>query len=182
MGIVSMVFLQSGLLQKDVYLTDLITQTKRDRMTHMKAVVFIRPVRDSIEALVAELHDPKYSEYHVVFCNKIEDSELRTLAEGDEHEVVQSVFEMFTDFYAVNRLLFTMNIPNAAILHCAVDQPPFYRQVDGLFSVLLALKKKPVIRFSGGSKVTKELALELNVRSFAIFCFLPSFSCCSISI
>lgn len=39
----SMVFAHSEMLQKEVYLIERVEQKAREAMTHLKAVVFIRP-------------------------------------------------------------------------------------------------------------------------------------------
>ena len=67
MGILSMVFSQSDVLQKEVYLFDLITNQNREHMGHLKALVFIRPTPDNITLMSAELQNPKYGQYH--FCS-----------------------------------------------------------------------------------------------------------------
>ena len=41
--IVSMVYAQSEILQKEVYLLERIEQQAREVMTHLKAIVFVRP-------------------------------------------------------------------------------------------------------------------------------------------
>jgi hypothetical protein len=77
---------------------------------------------------------------------------------------------MFCDYFAVNRNLFSLNLPFTSILHVDWEQPAFVRSVDGLMAVLLALKKRPVVRYSAGSEVTRRMAQELSVRSFGMFC------------
>jgi len=63
--IVSLSSTQSTLLSHQVYLTDRIDNRKRDRMPHMKCVCFLQPSEDSLEALEAELREPKYGEYYL---------------------------------------------------------------------------------------------------------------------
>jgi hypothetical protein len=63
--IVSLASTQSILLSHQVYLTDRIDNQKRDRMPHMKCVCFIQSSDESIEALHAELKEPKYGEYYL---------------------------------------------------------------------------------------------------------------------
>lgn len=44
------------------------------------------------------------------------------------------------------------------------DQPLFAKVCDGLASVLLALKKSPVIAFQRNSQTAEKIALEIEVR------------------
>ena len=62
---VSLVFSQSQILQKEVYLFERIDTKNRDTMAHLKAVCLLRPTADNIEMLQEELRNPKYGEYHV---------------------------------------------------------------------------------------------------------------------
>lgn len=63
--IVSLASTQSTLLSHQVYLTDRIDNIKREKMAHMKCVCFLQPSEDSLEALEAELREPKYGEYYL---------------------------------------------------------------------------------------------------------------------
>ena len=63
--IVSLASTQSTLLSHQVYLTDRIDNKKRERMSHMKCVCFLQPSEESLEALEAELREPKYGEYYL---------------------------------------------------------------------------------------------------------------------
>lgn len=137
-------------------------------MPHLKAIVFVRPTSETISLLAEELRNPKYSEYHVIFSNTTTDAQLQQLAENDEQEVIQSVFEMFADFYAINRNLYSLNLPECSILHDARrwDQRVFTRIVDGVLASLLALKKRPVIRYAARSPVAKRVADEVYVCVF----------------
>ena len=56
---------QSILLSHQVYLTDRIDNQKRERMAHMKCVCFLQPSEESLEAVEAELREPKYGEYYL---------------------------------------------------------------------------------------------------------------------
>eukprot|EP00158_Paraphelidium_tribonemae_P003852 Partr_v1_DN26412_c0_g1_i4_m23918 putative Vacuolar protein sorting-associated protein len=62
---VSVVLTQSQLLSQEVYLMNRIDQRGREKMKHMKCVCFLRPTSESIQALVEELRDPAYGEYHL---------------------------------------------------------------------------------------------------------------------
>lgn len=111
--IVSLASTQSTLLSHQVYLTDRIDNKKRDRMPHMKCVCFLQSNEDSLEALEAELREPKYGEYYLCqsvnhggrgwsilkicshsssdFSNILSKTAIERLAEVDEYEVVREV-------------------------------------------------------------------------------------------
>lgn len=65
-SIVSMVFSQSEILQKEVYLFERIdSHSKWDNMKHMKCIVFLRPTSENIALLSRELRCPKYGVYFI---------------------------------------------------------------------------------------------------------------------
>lgn len=142
-SIVSMVFSQSEILQKEVYLFERIdSHSKWDNMKHMKCIVFIRPTPENISLLLRELRYPKYGvyficmytnclprltlcfklflselfelylilKYFIDFSNVISKADIKTLAECDEQETVREVQEVFADYLAVDRHLFSFNI------------------------------------------------------------------------
>ena len=60
-----MVLSQSEILAKDVFLTELLDSEKREKMSHLKAIVFVRPTATNITRLKKELREPHYGEYHL---------------------------------------------------------------------------------------------------------------------
>ncbi|XP_033749827.1 LOW QUALITY PROTEIN: vacuolar protein sorting-associated protein 45-like [Pecten maximus] len=160
-SIVSMVYAQSEILQKEVYLFERI-DSARETMKHLKCICFLRPTRDNVEFLAQELRLPKYGLYYIYFSNVISKQDVKVLAEADDQEVVREVQEFFGDFIAVNPHLFTMNI-----LGCsqALNWSPtaLTRTTQGLTSVLLSLKKCPMIRYQNSSEMARRLAE--NIRS-----------------
>ena len=54
-----MVYTQSEILQKEVYLLEKVDVANREVMTHLKAIIFVRPTSASIDAIVQELKRPK---------------------------------------------------------------------------------------------------------------------------
>ncbi|GAB1287862.1 Vacuolar protein sorting-associated protein 45 [Apodemus speciosus] len=90
-GIVSMVYTQSEILQKEVYLFERIDSQNREIMKHLKAICFLRPTKENVDYLIQELRRPKYSIYFIYFSNVISKSDVKSLAEADEQEVVAEV-------------------------------------------------------------------------------------------
>jgi vacuolar protein sorting-associated protein 45 len=60
-----MVYAQSEILQKEVFLFERIDLAGRKSLKHLSAICFLRPTEENIHALVRELHDPKYGNYFI---------------------------------------------------------------------------------------------------------------------
>lgn len=161
-SIVSMVYAQSEILQKEVYLFERIDSPAREMMKHLKCICFLRPTRDNVELLAQELRMPRYGLYYIYFSNVISKQDVKVLAEADDQEVVREVQEFFGDYIAVNPHLFTLNI-----LGCSQalnwSGSALARTTQGLTSVLLSLKKCPMIRYQNSSEMARRLAE--NIRS-----------------
>lgn len=161
-SIVSMVYAQSEILQKEVYLFERIDSSGRETMKHLKCITFLRPTKENVEFLAQELRMPKYGLYYIYFSNVISKQDVKVLAEADDQEVVREVQEFFGDYIAVNPHLFTLNIPGCCHgLNWSPGSLP--RTVEGLTSVLLSLKKCPMIRYQNSSEMARRLAE--NVRN-----------------
>ncbi|XP_051527223.1 vacuolar protein sorting-associated protein 45-like [Myxocyprinus asiaticus] len=156
-SIVSVVYTQSEILQKEVYLFERIDSQNRDNMKHLKAICFLQPTKDNVELLIQELRRPKYSVYFIYFSNVISKSEVKALAEADEQEVVAEVQEFYGDFIAVNPHLFSLKLQGVSRGH-SWEPSVLPRVTQGLTSVLLALKKCPMIRYQLSSDMSKRLA------------------------
>lgn len=83
--VVAMVYSQSQILEKEVYLVERM-DAEHEPMQHLKAVYFIRPTRENIQTLCAEIARPRFAEYHVFFCSICPHDLLQQLAAADEHE------------------------------------------------------------------------------------------------
>ncbi|CAH3109536.1 unnamed protein product [Porites lobata] len=156
-GVVSMVYTQSEVLQKEVYLFERIDTSGRETMKHLKAICFLRPTRENVEHLCSELKNPKYGVYYLYFSNFIGKPSIRAIAEADDHEVVREVQEFYSDFYAVSPHVFTLNLPNCSRAG-AWDIDAIDRACQGILAVLLSLKKCPIIRYQNSSEMAKRLA------------------------
>ncbi|XP_038238424.1 vacuolar protein sorting-associated protein 45 isoform X2 [Dermochelys coriacea] len=156
-SIVSMVYTQSEILQKEVYLFERIDSLNRETMKHLKAICFLRPTKENVEYLIQELWRPKYSIYYIYFSNVISKSDVKSLAEADEQEVVAEVQEFYGDYIAVNPHVFSLNL-----LGCCQgrswDLAQLSRTAQGLTALLLSLKKCPMIRYQLSSEPAKRLA------------------------
>ncbi|NXM03811.1 VPS45 protein, partial [Tyrannus savana] len=151
------VYTQSEILQREVYLFERLDSPNREPMKHLKAICFLRPTKENVELLVQELRRPKYSVYFIYFSNVISKSDVKALAEADEQEVVAEVQEFYGDYIAVNPHVFSLNI-----LGCcrgrSWDPAQLARTTQGLTALLLSLKKCPMIRYQLSSEPAKRLA------------------------
>ncbi|KAH8053186.1 hypothetical protein JL721_10695 [Aureococcus anophagefferens] len=155
---VAMVYSQTEILDRDVYLVAPDQAQNHEVMKHLKACVFVRPTPANFAVLTQEVRRAKFSEYHVFFSNVVPGDALKALAEADENEVVRQVQEYYADFVPVNAELFSLNQRQSLRLF---HQDMFARNVNGLLSALLSLKLQPsVIRYAGASRVAKAVAAE----------------------
>ncbi|XP_024963072.1 vacuolar protein sorting-associated protein 45 homolog isoform X1 [Cynara cardunculus var. scolymus] len=169
-SIVSVVYSQSELLQKEVFLVELVDSISmpKESMSHLKAVYFLRPTSENIQHLKRQLAKPRFGEYNLFFSNMLNTTQLHILADSDEHEVVQQVQELFADFVAIDPYHFTLNTPSnhMYMLPAVIDPPNLHnycdRIVDGLAAIFLAFKRRPVIRYSQTSDIAKRIAQEAS--------------------
>ncbi|KAL5145588.1 Vacuolar protein sorting-associated protein 45 [Glycine soja] len=167
-GIVSVVYSQSELLQKEVFLVELVDSISKsnESMSHLKAVYFLRPTSENIQLLRRQLASPRFGEFHLFFSNILKDTQIHLLADSDEQEVVQQVQEFYADFVAIDPYHFTLHVPSHYIymLPAVVDPSTVQRfsdrVVDGLSALFLALKRRPVIRYQRTSDIAKRIAQE----------------------
>ncbi|CAF0774174.1 unnamed protein product [Brachionus calyciflorus] len=156
-SIVSVAFSQSEIANKEVYLFDLLENSNRDYMKHLKCICFLRPTKQNFLNLTRELKNPKYGQYYIYFTNTIEKIDVKMLAENDEQEVVREVQEFFADYVALGQHVFSMNIPKCGEMN-KWNEANLKRTAQGLISVLLSLKKSPIIRYQASFEMCRKLA------------------------
>ncbi|KAI5801726.1 Sec1-like protein [Peziza echinospora] len=167
-SIISTAITQSQLLSHEVFLIDRLDNQEREKMRHLRCLVFARPSPESIQHLIEEFREPKYGEYHIYFSNIVKKSSLERLAEADDNEVVRVVQEYFIDYLVINPDLFSLSIlgPQKHIWSTASSEmwnpEALTRTTEGLLATLLTLKKKPLIRFEKNSLMAKKLAQEVK--------------------
>eukprot|EP01018_Ginkgo_biloba_P006930 Gb_21146 [translate_table: standard] len=165
-SIISVVFSQSELLQKEVFLVETVDSVSREIMTHLKAVCFLRPTAENIQHLKRQLSIPRFGEYHLYFSNILKTSYIQSLGDSDEHEVVQQVQEFYADFIAIDPYHFTLNFPSNYVYMlppvCDPQSSQHFcdRVVDSISAVFLALKRRPVIRYQRSSDIARRIAQE----------------------
>lgn len=169
-SIVSVAYSQSELLQKEVFLVELVDSISmsKESMSHLKAVYFLRPTSENIQSMRRQLASPRFGEYHIFFSNILKDTQIHVLADSDEHEVVQQVQEFYADFVAIDPYHFTLNMPSNHLymLPAVVDPSSLQhfcdRVVDGIAAIFLALKRRPIIRYQRTSDIAKRIAQETS--------------------
>jgi len=162
-GMISIVYSQTEVLQKEVFLVDKLEKEGREKLPHLKAVVFIKPSEKSIHYLIEELRTPRYKEYYIFFNNVTRDILIQKLAEADFKSLVNGVYEYFADYYAINNDLFSLNMDSCIGDHLNSWKPERVNQAcEAMISLLLSLKKRPLIRYEKNSEMTKKLANEIN--------------------
>lgn len=163
-SIISMVYSQSEIQQKEVFLLERLDAPNYANSTglrYLKCLVFLRPTQHNIELLCAELRNPKYGAYYIYFSNIVAKADIKSLAENDEHEVVKEVLELYMDYLAVNPHVFSIGIP-CCMERLSWNVNALQRTVQGLVSVLLSLKKSPIIRYQANSKLARELGSKVE--------------------
>ncbi|XP_026679018.1 vacuolar protein sorting-associated protein 45 [Diaphorina citri] len=159
-SIVSMVFTQSEILQREVYMFEKIeisTQCDYENMKHLKCIALLRPTKENIALLCKELKNPKFGSYYIYFTNIIPKADIKTLAEYDEQESVREIEELYADYLPILPHFFSLNIPLCSNGHFW-DPVHLVRSSQGLIALLLSLNKNPVIRYQASSEMTKRLA------------------------
>nr|CAH7720408.1 unnamed protein product [Callosobruchus chinensis] len=163
-SIISMVYGQSEIQQKEVFLLERIDSPNYANSTglrYLKCLVFLRPTQQNIQALCLELRNPKYGAYYIYFSNIIAKADIKILAEHDEQEVVKEVQEFYMDYLAVNPHLFSIGLPTC-MLSGNWNPSALQRTVQGIVSVLLSLKKCPAIRYQANSDACKILGQRID--------------------
>nr|CAG4643106.1 EOG090X03QA [Ilyocryptus agilis] len=159
-GIISVAYAQSEILQKEVYLFEQLEKLSGQTgvsMKHMKCVAFLRPTQENVQLLAAELKSPRYGIYYIYFSGIISKASIKVLAESDEQEVVREIQEFYADYFAVGPHLFSLNLEKP-IIGMEWNQSCLQRTVQGITSILLSLKKSPTIRYQAPSNLTRRLA------------------------
>ncbi len=164
--IVSMVYSQTQVLEKEVYLVEQLGK-RHEAMGHLKAAVFIQPTESNFELLMKELQEPKFKEYHLFFSNIVPTDMLTRLGRLDDHELIMQVQEYYADYLAINEDFFHLGIDNSLILASPLSRTLesgqiFERNLNGILSVLLSLKRRPSqIRYQTSSDLARRMASDL---------------------
>ncbi len=94
-----MVYSRTEILQKEVFVIDCLDKVPKEKLMHLKAVVFCRCTEENIRLITNQIQNPTFSSYslckshlqsHLVFSNTVDREVLGTLAKADSqaHNVV----------------------------------------------------------------------------------------------
>lgn len=154
-SIISMCYSQSQLLQNDIVLIELIDNYSfLSTMKHLNCVIYIRPCKNSIRHLVNELRSPHFGRYSLYFNNTVSKGQLEEIADADEFELVYQVLELYQDYFIVNNNLYTTNVSG-------YEENAILDESHSLLSLLLAIKKCPIIKYESSSIDLKRLSSEI---------------------
>lgn len=174
--VVSMVYTQSQILDKSVFLTASLIppplklgeeRMVRETMTHLKGLILCRPTEYNVSAICRELESPLYGEYHVFFTGSLPPVLLSKLAEADRNSVIRQVQEFYCDYLAVNSDLYDFGLEGSLKLSKPRNkwsphiEEILRRSLQGTMAVLLSLRQRPTIRYQTGSEVAQHFAQEL---------------------
>lgn len=110
-GIISIIYTQSKLYKNDVYLIQKIEDV-HEKLMHLKAVYFVRPTKDNLALIKQEIAAPHFKEYHLFFTNEVPEPLIAELAEVDTADRIKNLQEVYLDYYAVGRNIFSLKIPS----------------------------------------------------------------------
>jgi vacuolar protein sorting-associated protein 45 len=164
LGFVSLNYSRSNLLEKNVYFFDTIDRRGSEKLKHLAAIFFVRNTPENFTKIKDELANPLFSKYYLVFSNPIEDQKLREFADCDKFNLVLKVIELFADFYAINRDLFSLNIKTSMdlLIHESNMSPSSQakqnRILQGVFACVLSCRKHPYVRYAKHSNRAAKLA------------------------
>ncbi|CCJ29810.1 unnamed protein product [Pneumocystis jirovecii] len=117
----------------------------------------------------AALERTSYSPRNTDFTNILSKPFLEMLATSDDHEVVHAVQryqEIFADYMAVHSDLAMLYLTKSLWNNQwdLWDTEAIQQTRDGILSILLSLKRKPVIRYEKNSKMARTLAVALQTE------------------
>ena len=154
-GSVSLLYTQSDLAVRDVYLVDPLEGLDlREPLPEFSCLVYVRPTPRNVALLTKELKTHFFSAYYLYFTGPISERDVERLAEADEASVVKDIRELFAGFHALKPNLFSLQShPNATGIRVA----------DGIVAAVAALKHRPAgIRYQRNSSQCSRLAANIS--------------------
>lgn len=166
--IISLLYSQSELLSNEVMLIDKLSTIPNRNLSHVTALVFVRPTAENVHALRAHLREPQFPSYRLFFTNIMRRTHVEEIAYADAHERVTHVRELYADYFAFAPALLSFDVvPCLPVMRASgstMHNPHVERTVDAIASVVLALKLVPSIRFHASSPLCRNIAQRLCVR------------------
>ena len=163
-SMIGLVYTQTELLSHDVVLIETLKQV-HDKpfdkaLAQIQCIALIRPVLDEIKL---ELQAPHFGNYYLFFTNILNETLIRELAQSDHNNKVMVVHEVFMDYYALNRRIYSFGMRNSLNdLISRPSGPKMQRMIDGIFSILGSMRLRSNIKYDATSPLAKALAEQLN--------------------
>lgn len=166
--ILSLLYSQSELLANDVVYITKLSNPPNYNLSHMTALVFIRPTAENVRALRTELRHPHFQSYSLFSTNTIPRTHIEEIADADAHERVANLRELFADYFVLSPTLISFGVlpcvPTSRPLESPVQNPDIKRTVDAISALILSLKITPRVRFQASSSLCRNVAERLCVR------------------
>jgi vacuolar protein sorting-associated protein 45 len=146
--IINLVFTPSELMEYEIFLFEALNG-KRVTIHEMTAICLLRATKENVDLLIEKIAQPKYSTYHLVFTNLLSDAILESLALADCNSVIVNVYEYYIDYLPLQK--------GVLLLHP-------HDTIHSLASVLISLKKRPIIRYQRSSNECCQIAKALHAH------------------
>lgn len=166
--IVSLLYSQSELLANEIILIDKLCNAPNRNLSHVTALVFVRPTAENIHTLRTHLRHPQFPSYRLFFTNILRRTHVEEIAYADAQERVTHVRELYADFFALGPSLLSFGVvpclPIVRSTGSSMHNPYIERTVDAIAATVLALKIVPQVRFHAHSSLCHNIAQRLSVR------------------
>lgn len=159
--LIQLIFTKSEIMEYEVFVVDLM-QKQRKVPFALDAVCLLRPNAQNMGDLINELHEPSYQKYHLFFTNMLSDMELRLIAKADCNHVVHQIHEYYMNYIPETNNVYHLNCLMPVSISYSADKIDTI--CDGLSSLLLSIKKTPLIRYQQSSDICARVATSLKGR------------------
>lgn len=146
--IINLIFTPTELMEYEIFLFESL-KNKRGSIHEMTAICVLRATKENVDLLIQEVGHPKYSTYHLVFTNLLSDTILQSLALADCNSVITNVYEYYIDYLPLQK--------GVLLVHS-------HDTINSLASVLISLKKRPIIRYQRSSNECCQVAEALQAH------------------
>ena len=82
--IVSLIYAQTEILRKDVFLVENINSNVKDQLKHINAIYLVRFNSENCDKILQELKNPRFKQYYFNFTNEIGKLFIEKMADTDE--------------------------------------------------------------------------------------------------
>lgn len=167
--LLSLTISHTTLLSNSVLLIQTLTPAPppSPNLTSLHAYAILRPTAENIHHLRAELRAPRFASYKLIFTNTLRRSWVEEIADADVDHLVTDVRELFIDYFPLDRRLVSLGVVpclGGMGTERGLRNPALERTVEGIVSVLLAVKRRPRVRYLRSSELCRAVAERIQVR------------------